>query len=115
MSKLPGNKKPRGKMPISERAKQFAPFAAVGGLDAALARKEKEHARKARAELLDDAAEHLNEKLSQLYIGDCVEITYYYRGEYLKVHGTVEIIDRHRRLLVVDSTEIHFKDLYAIR
>ncbi|MBO4556461.1 MAG: hypothetical protein J5706_06835 [Elusimicrobiales bacterium] len=34
--------KPRNKMPIKERAKQFAPFAAIRGLEAALKRKEQE-------------------------------------------------------------------------
>ena len=33
-------------MPISQRAKQFAPFAAVGGLDYALKKKEEEHKKK---------------------------------------------------------------------
>ena len=36
-------KRPRTKMPISQRAKQFAPFQAVGGLDEALKRAEEEH------------------------------------------------------------------------
>lgn len=34
--------KPRNKMPIAERAKQFAPFAAIRGLEAALKKKEHE-------------------------------------------------------------------------
>ncbi|MBP3899769.1 hypothetical protein J6D24_03150 [Candidatus Saccharibacteria bacterium] len=33
-------KKPAKKMPVSERAKQFLPFAALNGLDAALRQKE---------------------------------------------------------------------------
>lgn len=36
-------KRPRTKMPVSQRAKQFAPFQAVGGLDEALKRAEEEH------------------------------------------------------------------------
>ncbi len=39
-------KKPRAKMPIKDRAKQFAPFAAVKGLEKALQKKEKEIERK---------------------------------------------------------------------
>ena len=38
-------KKPRTKMPRAQRAKQFAPFKAVGGLDEALLRAEEEHRR----------------------------------------------------------------------
>lgn len=40
----------RTPMPISQRAKQFAPFAAVGGLDAALRMKEEEHRQQLEAE-----------------------------------------------------------------
>lgn len=35
--------KERQKMPISQRAKQFAPFAAITGLEVALRKKEEEH------------------------------------------------------------------------
>lgn len=38
-------KKPRAKMPREQRAKQFAPFQAVGGLEEALRRAEEEHRR----------------------------------------------------------------------
>ena len=38
-------KKLRAKMPVSQRAKQFAPFQAVGGLDEVLRRAEEEHRR----------------------------------------------------------------------
>ena len=41
----------RTKMPLSQRAKQFAPFKAVGGLDEALRRKEEEHRREIEAEI----------------------------------------------------------------
>ncbi len=108
-------KKARGRMPISERAKQFAPFAAVGGLDAALAKKEQEHARKARIEIMEDEAAGINAKLSELYVGEFAEITFYNRGQYATVNGEVQLIDARRRLLVVDGREIHFKDLYSIK
>jgi hypothetical protein len=38
-------KKLRSKMPREQRAKQFAPFQAVGGLEEALRRAEEEHRR----------------------------------------------------------------------
>ncbi|MDO4176141.1 MAG: hypothetical protein Q4D99_01520 [Bacillota bacterium] len=40
------NKKERPKMPVSQRAKQFMPFAAVTGLEKALKAKEEEMAKK---------------------------------------------------------------------
>ena len=41
----------RTKMPLSQRAKQFAPFQAVGGLNEALRKKEEEHRREIEAEI----------------------------------------------------------------
>ena len=41
----------RTKMPLSQRAKQFAPFQAVGGLNDALRKKEEEHRRKLEEEI----------------------------------------------------------------
>ena len=38
-------KKPRTKMPVSQRAKQFAPFKSLDGLDAAMREAEEEHSR----------------------------------------------------------------------
>lgn len=105
----------RGKMPISERAKQFAPFAAVGGLDEALAKKEKEKARMSRIELLDDAAEHLNARLAELYVDDYISVTYYFQGEYLTAEGVVKNIDKFKKVIIIGDREIHFKDLYSIK
>ena len=48
--------KPRSKMPIAERAKQFMPFAAVSGLAAALAQKEKEVLRMTNGENAEQTA-----------------------------------------------------------
>ena len=39
-------KRPQTKMSIEDRAKQFMPFAAVSGLNEALAKKEREHEEK---------------------------------------------------------------------
>ena len=44
-------KKIRTPMPVSQRAKQFAPFSAVGGLQEALRRKEEEHRQQVEAEV----------------------------------------------------------------
>jgi hypothetical protein len=38
-------KKPRTKMPVSQRAKQFAPFKSLDGLDDVIRRAEEEHRR----------------------------------------------------------------------
>lgn len=86
-------KKPRNKMPVSERAKQFSPFAAVTGLYKALEEAEREFFRAEKPELSEEAAAELNKVLSELKKGDSVEVEYYCDGEYLKAYGKVEQID----------------------
>ena len=43
--------KERQKMQVSQRAKQFAPFAAITGLEVALRKKEEEHRQQIEAEV----------------------------------------------------------------
>lgn len=105
---------PRSRMPLSDRAKQFAPFSALSGLDEALKRKELEHSRTERKEMTDDRADVINERLRGLYLGELIEVTYYCYGHYRTVSGVVREIDNRGRRLIVDGTEIHFKDLYNI-
>ncbi len=45
--------RPVSKMPVSERAKQFAPFSALGGLEQALKKKEEEAELKAEGKTGD--------------------------------------------------------------
>lgn len=101
----------RHKMTMSERAKQFAPFSALIGLEAAIAAKEAEHSREEKPELSEDVLNALNQRISDLYVKDFAKVTYFTAGKYLTVCGEVESIDSHRRVLVVAGTEIHFKDI----
>lgn len=108
-------------MPISERAKQFAPFSALTGLEEALARKEAEHSRRERIEIGTDGSDDINRKLSELYVGDFAEITYYSGGHYKNIRGEILAIDCGKKVLCIQSAEtkaktvIHFKDLYRIK
>lgn len=105
----------RSKMPRSERAKQFAPFSPLNGLNEALRLKELEHSSIDRIEMTEDRACVVNEKLSSLYPGEQVEATYYSLGHYKTLKGVVSEINSRTRTLTVDDTEIHFKDLYDIK
>ncbi len=105
----------RTKMPISERAKQFAPFSATVGLDSALKKKEIEHSRCKRIEMTEDSEQALNRQLSELYEGDIISVTYYKRGHYDTVRGEVREINAQRKYLVVGDSEIYFKDVYRIK
>ena len=101
--------KPKTSMPISERAKQFLPFAAVKGLPEALAKKEKVAVMK--IELSEEMAMALNEKLHLVNHGTKVTVTYFDTDVYLHLTGTVMQVDTIFRTLQIDDTEIEMDDI----
>lgn len=107
-------KRPALPMPASKRAKQFAPFNAVKGLDEALARKRK--IRVPRREILDDRAEEINKNLLSLRQGQIVTVVYYNTSEeeYVQLTGTVNKVDRNRRWLQIIRTNIPFDDIVEV-
>lgn len=105
-------KKPRTKMPISERAKQFMPFAAVKGYHEALAKKE--HIIVPKRELTDDMAELLDYKLKSISKGSIITVVYYHEKEYIKVCGMVAKIDNQSKTLTIVDKTIHFEDILNI-
>ena len=105
-------KKPRTKMPISERAKQFMPFAAVKGYHEALAKKE--HITVPKQELTDDMAELLDYKLKSIHRGSIITVVYYHDKEYIKICGMVAKIDTQTKTLTVVDTKINFADILTI-
>lgn len=104
--------KPKNKMSVSNRAKQFMPFAALAGYEDALAAKEKIIVPK--IELSEDMALELDHKMHLLEKGKIVSITYYKNGEYLKQTGLIAKIDTTCRVLQVVSTKIPFDDILEI-
>lgn len=111
---MPG--RPDVPMPLSIRAKIFAPFSALNGLEDALRSKEKIHVPKVT--LTESALEELDWKLKNARVGKIVSVTYYHldrykKGEYLKVTGKLSGIDLIRRTLTVVNTTIpleHIRD-----
>ena len=101
-------------MPVSERAKQFMPFAAVTGLTQALEKKERELMRVEKREITEERAEKLNQCLNEMEKGSEVVVTYFDQGEYLTVSGAVERIDTVNMVLTVGEVKILFDELYDI-
>lgn len=101
-------------MPVSERAKQFSPFAALRGLEAALAEKEK--VRQPRWELTDDQAAEINRILTERKPGDIVTVLYYNppEQEYLQLTGAVTKVDSYARFLQIAETRIPLADIFDI-
>lgn len=104
--------KPRNKMPIEDRAKQFMPFAALKGLPDALAAKEKITVPK--AELSEEMAEELDHRMHELSKGKIATVVYFHKDEYIKITGMVARIDETSRLLQIVNTKIPFDDILEI-
>lgn len=105
-------RRPKHPMPVSQRAKIFAPFDALRGFSAALRAKEK--IRRPRRLLLEDKLEELNAKALALKKGDYVSILYYSNDDYLTVSGFLSEIDLISRIFVVAGKEIGFDDIYEL-
>lgn len=104
--------KPKNKMPIADRAKQFMPFAALKGLPEALAAKERIVVSK--VELSEEMAEELDRKMHQLKRGKIATVIYFHKDEYLKITGMVARIDETSRLLQIVNTKITFDDILNV-
>jgi hypothetical protein len=101
-------------MPRSQRAKQFAPFAALKGLEEALAEKEKLRVKK--RELSEERKSEINDILKKIHRGVIVTAVYYghIEQEYLQITGRVERLCEQRQRLFIGDTEISFDDLLEI-
>lgn len=106
--------RPKAPMPVSERAKQFAPFAALKGLPEALAAKEK--VRVPRRVLSEESEEELNARLVSLERGQIVTAVYYdpTEQEYLQLTGMVAKVDAYERVLQIVAEKIPFAELFEV-
>lgn len=99
----------RSPMPVSDRAKQFMPFAALKGLPEALA--EKERLREPRRELSEEMAARLNETLCALQKGQVVTVVCYTGEAYTQLTGTVTAVDCTARTFRLEEQPIDMADL----
>lgn len=113
----------RPQMPMSDRAAQFSPFAALTGYDAAI--KETGRLTDAKIELDDEELHSLNLKFQFLveYLEDEPEVAVTYfkaderkaGGAYLKATGIVKKLDDFERLITMqDGTKIPMDDILTI-
>ena len=107
--------KQRVKMPVAERAKQFAPFSPLKGLSKALSAKERQRVRVDKKVVSEDIAAENDRVLHALSAGMMAEAVYYDDGEYIKKRGLVAGIDPEKRMLKIVDTEINFDNLFEIR
>ena len=114
----------RPQMPLSDRAAQFAPFAALTGYDSAI--KETGRLTDERIELDEEALTALDRKYQLLIeaLDDAPEVTITYfqpderkaGGQYVSATGTVKKVDTFgRRILLQDGTRIPLDSVYDLR
>lgn len=95
-----------------ERAKQFMPFAALKGYAEAL--REQEEIYTERKERSEEYEERISFHLSQIRKHDMISVVYFQQGEYCQKRGRISGIDFQNRVLEIEGTTIHFKDLYKL-
>lgn len=106
-------------MPLSDRAAQFSPFAALTGYEAAV--DETARLTDEKIELSEDRIAAISGLLASLQPGDAVSAEYFVPdrrksgGAYLTVTGTVKRIDGVQgALLLTDGTSISFEDIFTM-
>ena len=111
------------RMPIADRAAQFAPFAALTGYGAVL--KETERLTETKIELDEDAKEKLDEKIRSVMKEErChpeIAVTFFEPdekksgGSYVTISGHIKKLDEEKRLLILEEGErIRLNDVFDI-
>ena len=95
----------------AERAKIFAPFAALKGHDALL--REKEKVKVEKKILADDRISEIDAVLRVLGRGDGVAVEYYTGDGYVKKGGVVERVGKDS--LTFDGKTVRFCDIYDVK
>ena len=93
-------------MTVQNRAKQFAPFAAITGLDRALEKKRQELDFCGERALSEESAAELDGLLRSLRKGVRVCVCYHDGQEYRSVSGRVERLEETEGLLLLDGARI---------
>ncbi len=101
-------------MPRSERAKQFAPFDALKGLQKALRLKEYEHDRMVRGDIDDETIDKISKQLQKIKKNDSIYIKYFEDGYYKELKEKVKRIDVNKREVELESKTIFFDDLFDL-
>lgn len=97
---------------MSDRARQFLPFAALRGYYDLIA--ERERVTEPKRELSEEDAAQLSAKLLQVRKGMMVKVMYYSVDAYVTLEGMVAAMDPVFRTLTIVKTKIVFDDLLDI-
>ncbi len=104
---------PKQKMPISERAKQFAPFSPLNGLSRALRLREQIIVPKPT--LCEDQIAYLDKQLCCLKPDMEIELLFYRDGQVRRITGRVTRIEPRKQRIFVEQQEISFYEFLDVR
>ena len=99
-------------MTNGQRAKIFAPYAALKGFGGYILGAEERGDE--RILLGEDAQEELNAQLQHLRRGDRVAVTYYREGRYTRALGSVRRLDEELQRLCLDTRCVPLADILAV-
>lgn len=107
------------RMSIGDRAKIFAPFAALRGRGDQLLNEESKLHRQTKIELMDGQADILSKKLSKIEKGQRVSVIYFHPdteelGYYLTLEGQVTAFDPVFKTIKLDKKTLSFDDIIDI-
>lgn len=97
----------------TQRAKQFAPFDALKGLQSALRLKEFEHDRVTKGDIQEEKANEISKTLLSLEKNDVVKATYFKSGHNYTVQGKAKIIVE-EKCLQIGRAKINLDDLLDV-
>ena len=103
----------RTKMSNIDRAKQFAPFDALKGLQNALRVKEYEHDRLLKGDLSSEQIDIMTKNLLAIKRNSIIKIKYFFDGFYLEEIGKSKV-DLINRIIEINSKKILFDDIFSI-
>lgn len=101
-------------MPRRQRAKQFAPFDALKGLQDALRVKEFEHERISKGDISEEKVVEISKVLMEIDKNSFVKATYFKNGHYVNVEGNA-VLNCAFHKLKVGNVEINFDDLFDLK
>ena len=104
-------RKQRAKMSVSQRAKQFMPFAAVKGLEEAILEQEQLLQRTERIEIGEEQVRKINRALNHLEKGKHISVKVYRDGRYQTIQGLVEQIDLAKGAMRVSGVLVPFESI----
>ncbi|MBR6958359.1 MAG: hypothetical protein IKH73_07940 [Erysipelotrichaceae bacterium] len=108
-------KRPPEKMPLSQRAKQFAPFDALRGFREAISSVNDENSSEERLILSSSQLEELNGVLLSLEKGSHITLKWYHGNRYITISGVFGGFDENLRRISLSGKSLPLDEIDEIR